>query len=251
MAQGNLVVTDPPPAPPRGKKARLMQDMQQSIDISVSGGDVGASGQSENNQARGGGNENSLPTPMSNSVKPAPLEQPTALSRKRKVEGCDSELVDHQNAGDGATNHQCKIIITPPTPPKLGRPETPPHGQEGYNFDRGTDIIIRNNNILLRVNSPSNSAISDSPLSVSGWDYAFYDQEQRRTGGCTGDHLERVTSPLGEERPTELVLAVQGASPEPPQPGHELPYPTPIELTLFMTRNKGGQADALGTTWRE
>ena len=82
----------------------------------------------------------------------------------------------------------------------------------------------------MRVNSPSNSAISDSPLPVSGWDYAFYDQEQRRTGGCTGDHLERVTSPPGEEGPTELVLAVQGASPEPPQPCHELPYPTPLEL---------------------
>ena len=63
MAQGNLVVTDPPPAPPRGKKARLMQDMQQSIDISVSGGDVGASGQSENNQARGGGMKTAYPHP--------------------------------------------------------------------------------------------------------------------------------------------------------------------------------------------
>ena len=63
-------------------------------------------------------------------------------------------------------------------------------------------------------------------LIISGWDYAFYDWEER-TGGCTGDHLERVTSPPGEERPTELVLAVQGASPEPLQPCHELPCPTP------------------------
>ena len=39
-----------------------------------------------------------------------------------------------------------------------------------------------------------------------------------------------MTSPPGEEGPTELVLAVQGASPEPPQPCHELPCPTPLEL---------------------
>ena len=158
-----------------------MQDNQQNVD--VSGEDENASSQSENNKARGGGSTNSLPTPLSNSDKPPSLSKPTA----QKVEGCNSEVVSHQNAGDGAPNPLCEIKIPPPTPPKIGQSKTtPPHGQKGYN-SRGMDIIIRNNNVLLHVNSPSNSAISDSPL--SGKDQEFYDLEER-PGGCTGDHTQ-------------------------------------------------------------
>ena len=39
-----------------------------------------------------------------------------------------------------------------------------------------------------------------------------------------------MTSPPGEEGPTEVVPAMQGASSEPPQLCHELPCPTPLEL---------------------
>ena len=41
---------------------------------------------------------------------------------------------------------------------------------------------------------------------------------------------EQVTSPPGEEGPTEGVHALQITSPEPPQPCHESPYPSLHEL---------------------
>ena len=69
------------------------------------------------------------------------------------------------------------------------------------------DIIIKNNNVLLR--SLSNSTISDSPL--PGKEQVHDMREE--PGGCTGDHAqEQVTSPPGEKGPTEVVHTVQGAS---------------------------------------
>ena len=47
-----------------------------------------------------------------------------------------------------------------------------------------------------------------------------------------------MTSPPCEEGPTEVVpaVAVQSASSEPPQPCHELPCPTPLELNKSHLR---------------
>ena len=140
MAQGNLVVIDPPPAPPRGKKGRLMEYIQQSV--VVSGEDENATSQNENNQAWGGGISNSQPTPLSNNDKLISLShacglQPSATGlpefetlqlcleegKSRVVQpsaigvqdgGWISKIVSHHNAQDCSPKPPCGTTVTHP-----------------------------------------------------------------------------------------------------------------------------------------
>ena len=60
---------------------------------------------------------------------------------------------------------------------------------------------------------------------------------EEKLGRCTVDHTEeQVTLPPGEEGPKEVVHAVQSASSETPQPCHEQPCPTPLELNKSHLR---------------